>query len=121
MKKSNINTPLAGETLARTITTALKDALAEDIVVIDLQKLPGAADLFIVCQADNTVHTKACADRVIENCKAYNTRPWQYEGRDEGRWILLDYSDVIVHIMLPELREFYAIEELWADGVVSSV
>ena len=115
---NNTPAPLAGKTLADVIISTLKDALAENIITIDLRKLSGAADFFIVCQADNTVHTQACADRIIVNLKSKNTRPRQFEGMDEGRWILIDYFDVIVHIMLPEVREFYTIEELWSQGSI---
>ncbi|MBN1577471.1 MAG: ribosome silencing factor [Chitinispirillaceae bacterium] len=112
---------LGGTELVNRIIHALQEALAEAIVVIDLHGLPGAADHFIICQGDNTVHNRACADRVMERLALNGTRPWQHEGLDEGRWILLDYSDVVVHVMLPELRDYYNIEALWAGGVVRRI
>ncbi|MBN1308674.1 MAG: ribosome silencing factor [Chitinispirillaceae bacterium] len=114
--KKKYGKPLGGRELVERIIQALEEALAEAIVAIDLQGLPGAADHFIICQGDTAVHNRACADRVMERLARYGTRPWQHEGYDEGRWILLDYSDVVVHIMLPELRDYYNIEELWAEG-----
>ena len=73
----------------------------------------GAADWFIICQADNTSHTSAIADGVIKALKEKHTSPWHQEGLEDGRWALIDYTDVIVHVMLPELREFYDLESLW--------
>jgi ribosome-associated protein len=112
MKKTG-GKPLHGKELVAKISTALEEALAEEITVLDLQQLPGAADWFIVCQCDTTVHNRACADRVFGDLTALGTRPWQREGVEDGRWILLDFSDVVVHIMLPELRSYYRLEELW--------
>ena len=105
---------LGGTELVNTILEALNEALAEEITTIDLREKKVASDWFIVCRADNTVHTRACADRVLEHCITRNTRPWQREGLEDGRWILLDFSDVVVHIMLPDLREYYRLEELWS-------
>jgi ribosome-associated protein len=115
MKKTG-GKPLHGKELVAKIRKALEDALAEEIAVLDLQQLPGAADWFIVCQCDTTVHNRASADRVIGDLNDLGTRPWQREGLEDGRWILLDYSDVVVHIMLPELRGYYRLEELWEPG-----
>ena len=117
MKKNHVK-PLGGKELVNRILFILQEALAETIVTIDLHGLPGTADYFIICQSDNTTHNRACADRVIERLIKLGTRPWQYEGLQEGRWILLDYSDVVVHIMLPEVRDYYDIEGLWTERAV---
>ena len=116
------NKPLLGKQLTTEIISALKDALALNITTIDLQGLSGPADWFVICEGDNTVHNRACADRVFLHLKEnFATRPWQREGIEEGRWILLDYSDVIVHIMLDELRGFYNLEKLWKEGSISRI
>ena len=110
--------PLAGEPLVEAIIEALKDALAQNIVTIDIRNLPGATDWFVICDGDNIVHNRACADRVVDTLREdHATRPWQQEGSAEGRWILLDYSDVVVHVMLEELRDFYDLEALWSGGI----
>ncbi len=119
--KKHITKPLAGEKLVQCITEALLEAIGEGIVVIDLRKVSGTADHFIVCHGDNVVHTRACADRVMDRLARLDTHPWCSEGLEEGRWILLDYSDVVVHIMLPDLRKFYAIEELWSEGITRRI
>lgn len=120
--KNSATVPLAGKPLVKAIIEALQNALALNIVTIDIRNLPGATDWFIICEGDNTVHNRACADRVIDQLRErYTTRPWQQEGLDEGRWVLLDYSDVVVHIMLDELREFYDLEALWSSGTLTKV
>jgi ribosome-associated protein len=107
---------LSGKKLVDIIRSALNEAIAQEITSIDLSAHQGAADWFIICQADNTVHARAVADRVLDDLSEHGTKPWQREGMEEGRWILLDFSDVIVHIMLPELRSYYRLEELWKQG-----
>jgi ribosome-associated protein len=120
--KNSATAPLAGKPLVEAAIEALQDALALNIVTIDIRHLPGATDWFVICEGDNTVHNRACADRVIDHLRdRYATRPWQREGLDEGRWVLLDYSDVVVHIMLNELREFYDLEALWSSGTLTKV
>lgn len=113
---TNTTSPaLGGAQLVDAILEALNEALAEKITTLDLREKKVASDWFIICQSDNVVHTRACADRVLDHCTERNTKPWQREGIEDGRWILLDFSDVVVHIMLPEVREYYQLEQLWSD------
>jgi ribosome-associated protein len=105
---------LAGRELVDAIVSVLEDKLAERIAVIDLRKVAAAADWFIVCSGDNTSHTTATANEVIGALKQrYKTAPWHYEGIEDGRWALIDYTDVVVHVMLGEVREYYNLEGLW--------
>jgi ribosome-associated protein len=113
--------PLGGNDLVKAVVASLNEAKAEKIVVINLKKLPGATDWFIICESNNDAHVRACAHTVLEDLTEKHTRPWQREGLEEGRWILLDYSDVVVHIMLTELRLFYNLEELWSEGVIKKI
>ncbi|KMQ50900.1 iojap-like ribosome-associated protein [Chitinispirillum alkaliphilum] len=117
----NKPTSLAGENLVNETISSLQQKLAEKITVIDLTKIAGPTDWFIICEADNTSHTRAIADEVVKNLKAQHTRPWHEEGTEEGRWILIDYTDVVIHIMLPELREYYNLESLWKEGVFREI
>ena len=106
--------PLAGKELVDAVVQALEEKLAEKIVVLDLRGVSAAADWFVVCQGDNTSHTSAVASSVIAALKEkHATAPWHHEGVEEGRWALIDYTDVVVHVMLPELREYYGLEALW--------
>jgi ribosome-associated protein len=107
--------PLSGKKLVDAVVESLEEKLAEKIAVIDLKGFSGAADWFIVCEGDNASHTTAIAGGVIDALKEkYATRPWHCEGLEEGRWALIDYSDVVVHVMLPEARKYYDLESLWA-------
>jgi ribosome-associated protein len=105
---------LAGKELVDAIVSVLEDKLAERIAVIDLRKVSAAADWFVVCSGDNTSHTTAVANEVIGALKQrHGTAPWHYEGIEEGRWALVDYTDVVVHIMLDDVRKYYNLESLW--------
>ena len=109
------NAPMGGKELVDAVVKALEEKLAENIAVIDLRGVSGAADWFVVCQGDNTSHTSAIADGGIGTIKEkYLTAPWRHEGLEEGRWALIDYTDVVVHVMLPEVRKYYDLESLWA-------
>ena len=107
---------LFGKELVDAIVNEAKANLAEKIVVVDLQGVPGSADWFIICQGDTSVHNRAIFSGIVDGLIEKGTRPWKQEGEEDGRWILIDFSDVLVHIMLPELRSYYDIETLWAEG-----
>ena len=108
---------LAGKKLVDLVVQSAQEKLAEKIVVVDHRKSASSADYFIICESDTTVQNRAIADAIIDTCKTAGTIPWHHEGSDEGRWILVDFSDVVVHIMLSELRSFYNLEELWETGI----
>jgi ribosome-associated protein len=86
---------------------------AEHITLIELTGRSDMTDWFVICQGDNIAHNRAIADAIIEGLKKMKRAAWHVEGLAEGRWIVLDYSDIVVHIMLSSVREYYAIEELW--------
>jgi ribosome-associated protein len=112
---------LAGKKLVDLIVSSIQEKTGEKIAVIDHRKSASTADYFIICESETSVQNRAIADAVIDNCADKDTRPWHREGNDEGRWILLDFSDVVVHIMLSELRDYYNLEELWATGIRTDV
>ena len=89
---------------------------AFDVKILDLRKLSSVCDFFVVCSADVEVHAKAIADGIMENLQKRGINFWHNEGYQACRWILLDYVDVVIHIFLPEVREFYALEKLWGDA-----
>jgi len=102
----------------KTIIKAIQDKKGEHIVSLDLRKIPEAvSDFFIICQASNNNQLRAIADNVEkevkENC---SESPFKHEGRQAEQWILIDYVNIVVHVMLPEPRKFYQIEELWSDA-----
>jgi ribosome-associated protein len=104
---------LTGKMLAEAAGRIADDQKAEDITIVKLDASIGSADWFVICHADNSQHTRAIAENLISELKAEGIRPWLVEGLESSRWVLIDYSDVIVHVMLDEVRDFYNIEELW--------
>jgi len=104
--------------LIKTIIAAIDEKKGEEIISINLKKIPEAvADFFIVCEANNTTLVKAIADniekRVQEVC---GEKPFRFEGKAGEKWILVDYVNVVVHCMMADVRGFYALEELWHDA-----
>ena len=85
---------------------------------MDLRKIHEAvSDFFIICQANNPNQLKAIADEVEHQVKELcEESPYKHEGRQAQQWILIDYVNVVVHVMLPEPRKFYQLEELWSDA-----
>ena len=102
----------------KTIINAIQDKKGEKIVSLDLRKIPEAvADFFVICEASNNTQLKAIADNVEYEVKQKcGEVPYKHEGYQAQQWILTDYVNVVVHVMLPEPRKFYQIEELWIDA-----
>ncbi len=106
---------LEGAELVDAAVRSALDKKAENIVLLDLRSRSGVADWFVVCDSDNPVHGRAIADGIAGQLSARGTHPWHIEGQEQGRWVLLDYTDVVVHVMLPDLRRYYQLESLWKD------
>ena len=115
MKKTT-HAVLSGTELVELIFAAAQDKLAEKIVSIDLAGMGTPADYFVVCQSDTSVQNRAIAGEIIDRCAEADTHPWHCEGKEDGRWILIDFTDVVVHILLPDLRKYYDLESLWSQG-----
>lgn len=92
------------------------DRKAEDVTVLDLRELSSATDFFVIASGRSDVQVKAIAEHVLDSAKAAGTRPLHAEGMADGRWILLDYVDHVVHVFLESVREFYRLEALWGDA-----
>lgn len=107
----------SGEWIARRIATLVDDKKGVDIKVLDVRGLANFADWFVFCSGRSDRQAKALHDAVREGMKADpGMLPVHTEGERERRWILLDYGDVIAHIMIPEVRDYYRLEELWGDA-----
>ncbi len=106
--------------LFKAIIHAIQEKKGERIVSLDLKKIPEAVtDFFIICEANNPIQLKAIADFVEEEVKKKcGENPYKHEGRQGEQWILIDYVNVVVHVMLAETRKFYKLEEMWNDGPV---
>lgn len=106
-----------GKELAELIATFAIDKKAEYVALVELTGATGIADWFVVCQGGNAPHDRAIAEEIIDGLKKIGLRPWHTEGLSDSRWVLVDYSDVVVHVMQPDLRKYYALEELWPESV----
>lgn len=104
--------------LFKSIIHGIQEKKGEHIVSLDLKNIPEAvADFFIICQASNNNQLRAIADSIeFEVKKNCDEAPYKHEGRQAEQWILVDYVNIVVHIMLPEPRKFYQLEELWSDA-----
>jgi len=89
---------------------------ASDIHMLDVRKLTEVTDYFVICTANADLHGRAIADSLTQEMEKKKMRPLHKEGFQQGRWILLDFVDVVVHIFLKEAREFYNLERLWGDA-----
>lgn len=117
-KKNGLTRLTRSSKIFKTIINAIQEKKGEKIVSLDLRKIPEAVtDFFIICEASNPIQLKAIADfvefEVKEKC---GDLAYKHEGRQAQQWILIDYVNVVVHIMLPEPRKFYQLEELWSDA-----
>jgi len=119
-KKSSVARITRNSKLFKTIIHAIQEKKGEKIVSLDLKKIPEAVtDFFIICEASNPIQLKAIADFVEEEVKKKcGEIPYKHEGRQGEQWILIDYVNVVVHVMLPEPRKFYRLEEMWSDAAV---
>jgi ribosome-associated protein len=105
--------PPARTALVRTITNALEDMKAVNVKVMDVRGVTDIADSMVIASGNSDRHVRSIADRVVERAKAAGFRPYGREGERDGEWVLVDLNDVIVHVMLPRVREFYGLEHLW--------
>jgi ribosome-associated protein len=102
-------------TLARVAAQAAADKLAKDILLVDVSDRLAITDVFVIVTGANERQVGAIVDSVEEKMRAAGTRPPRREGERDGRWVLLDFLDVIVHVQHPEERVFYALDRLWKD------
>ncbi|MDI3328061.1 MAG: ribosome silencing factor [Alicyclobacillaceae bacterium] len=106
--------------VARLAATAAADKKARDVVILDIRELSVVADYFVICSGQSTTQVQAIADHVRDKLEEHGVPVRGVEGRDEARWVLLDFGDVVVHVFRQEEREFYHLERLWGDAPVIS-
>jgi ribosome-associated protein len=107
--------------IIKTIIAAIQEKKGENIISLDLRKINEAvADFFIVCEASNQPQVRAIADHIEyllkEKC---DESPYHHEGFQQLQWVLIDYVNVVVHVMLTETRKFYQLEEMWSDAAAA--
>lgn len=100
------------------IISAIQDKKGQDIRILDLEKVDGApTGEFIVCTGKSTTQVSSIADNVREEVqKKSGEKPINYDGYRNSQWIVIDYGDTMVHVFLPDTRQFYRLEELWSDA-----
>ena len=104
--------------LAKLVTDTLDEHKALQIDNLDVTMLTNIADHMIICSATSRRHAGTLADKVIRRAQKNGVQALGVEGKAEAEWILIDFSDIIVHVMLPEVRDFYSLEKLWSMATV---
>lgn len=101
----------------------MQDNKAENIVVIDLREIENSiTDFFVIGSGNSLTHINGIADAVVRSTrKKLKDKPWHQEGKGNTEWVLLDYANVVAHIFQKDIREYYELEDLWADGIIHRV
>lgn len=109
--------------LSDAVIGGMKEMKASDIVLIDLRSIGNAvADFFVICSGNSDTQIDAISDSVEEEVyKTTSDNPWRKEGKENKEWILMDYANVVVHIFRKDRREFYSLEKLWGDAIITSI
>jgi len=118
-KKSPATKLTKSSRLFKTIIKSIQEKKGENIVSLDLRKIhESVSDFFIICEATNPQQVRAIGEFIEEEVKKNcDEMPYKHEGYQALQWVLIDYVNVVVHIMLPEPRKFYQLEEMWSDAV----
>ena len=119
-RKKSVTRLTRASKIIKTIIRAIQEKKGENIVSLDLRKISEAvADFFIICEANNQPQIRAIAESIeAEVKKACNEIPYHHEGKGTLQWVLIDYVNVVVHVLTPENRKFYKLEEMWSDAVL---
>jgi ribosome-associated protein len=117
-KKTTGNKLNRSSRLFKTIIQAIQDKKGEKIISLDLRKIDEAvADFFVICEASNPQQVRAIGENIQEKVKNdIGETAYKHEGYQALQWVLIDYVNIVVHIMLPETRKFYALDEMWSDA-----
>ncbi|CUU53897.1 ribosome-associated protein [Parafrankia irregularis] len=101
--------------LALAAAQTAADKIGQDILVLDVSERLAITDCFVIASADNERQVKAIVDEIEEKLRALGAKPLRREGERDGRWVLLDFADIVVHVQRAEEREYYGLERLWKD------
>lgn len=114
---------LKSESLADKIVEALEDNKGHQIVKIDLRKIENCfCSFFVICHGTSNTHVSGMADSIEEKVREdMHEKPYHTEGQNQAEWIVLDYGDVIAHIFQQEQRDYYQLEDFWADAEITNI
>lgn len=121
MTSASSSRPSASLALAQTAATLCLDLKAHDVVILDLQPVSDVTDCFVIASGTSDAHVRAIAEHVIEGMANRGVDAHHVEGMQQGRWVLVDFVDFVVHVFHPTLRSFYQLERLWGDAAVVTV
>lgn len=109
--------------LCDTIVEGMQENKANDIVVLDLRNIDNAVcDFFVICSGDSSTQVDGISSTVLRHTRTeLGDKPWSTEGKNNSEWVLLDYVSVVAHIFYKETREFYDLEDLWADAIRTDI
>ncbi len=116
-----MSTNVSQQEVIKTIVKALDSKRGEDIKAVNIRDVTILADYFIIAGASSTTQTKALADAVEYELEKLGIKPVRTEGYSAANWIILDYTDIVVHVFYKETRDLYKLEKLWSDGVFVDV
>lgn len=117
-RKKSVTRLTRNSKIFKSIIKAIQNKKGEQIVSLDLRKIPEAvADFFIICEASSQPQIRAIADSITSDVKdKTGENPYHHEGKAQLQWVLIDYVNIVVHVMMPETRKFYKLEEMWSDA-----
>ncbi|MBC7902416.1 MAG: ribosome silencing factor [Gemmatimonadaceae bacterium] len=117
-KRNSVARLTRNSKIFKTIIHAIQQKKGENIISLDLRKIPEAVtDYFIICEATSTTQVKAIGDAVQDEVwSACGEHPFRHEGQSGANWVLIDYVNVVIHVMQPDTRKFYKLEDMWSDA-----
>lgn len=104
--------------VCKLVLDSIIETKGKDVVVIDISKVSFMADFMIICNGTSKAHTTGISGYILEQIKKNDIKVFGMNGLDDGKWVLIDLGTVIVHVMLPESRDFYTLEKLWSNGEI---
>ena len=120
MNKSKLD---ESDILLETIIEGVKDVKGKDISILDLRNIETAiCKYFVICSGTSNIHVSSISDNVRKFVsKELNEKPWNTEGKNSAEWILMDYSDIVLHVFQQQTRDFYSLEDLWGDANIRMI